>query len=180
MDGPIIPDLYNRIVSDRSGLEKILARLPGFRGYTEMSARRAADREVREFIVRLLQEQQQRLIGIERDLVSKGGIRAAGQSREAKTKFQIFVDRVNTASPGYSGFYDAVKVGSNDLANIYAFDAALIGYVDQFRDALDVLEKAVQNEEGIAEAVVGLERVADEANLAFNLREDVITGIRGG
>ena len=40
-------DLYERIVAERGGFEKMLQRIPGFDGYLDLAARRAADRHFR-------------------------------------------------------------------------------------------------------------------------------------
>ncbi len=170
-------DLYQKIVSQRSGLERIVARIPGFRGYKEMTARREADRMIREHIVGLLKEQMQRFIAAEKQMLSKGGLSAATKTREAKTQFQIFIDRVNTAAPGYAGFYAAQKVGSEELEKLYAFDAALVEYVDHFRTAIEAFDAAARSGEGMETAISNLEMIATEANAAFNMRDNVVTEI---
>jgi len=170
-------DLYQKIVSERHGLEKIMARIPGFRGYKEMSARREADRMIRDHIVGLLREQMNRFTAVDRELLKKGGLSAATKLREAKTQFQLYIDRVGAASPGYSGFYSANKIGPDELERVYAFDAALIEYVDIFRTAIEALDKALDTNENVDSAIKNLETVAIEANQAFNLRENVFTGI---
>src|SRR3954464_7393632 len=109
-------DLYQRIVGQRSSLESIMAKIPGYRGYKEASDRRAADRMIREHVVMLLKEQMNRLVSAEKKLMSSIGLSAAGKIRGAKMNFQTFIDKVNTAAPGYAGFYDAQKVGPDELA----------------------------------------------------------------
>lgn len=170
-------DLYQRIISQRSGFERVLARIPGFRGYTEMTARREADRMIREHIVTLLKEQMQRFIAAETRMLRQGGLSVATKIREAKTQFQIFIDRVNTAAPGYAGFYAAQKIGPEQLERIYAFDAALIEYVDHFRTAIEAFDAATRSGEGLDEAISKLEMVAMEANAAFNMRDNAVTEI---
>jgi hypothetical protein len=167
-------DLYEKIVSQRSGFEKLMAKVPGYRGYKEASDRRAADRLIREHVVRLLKEQMTRLNPIEKKILSGGGLSFASKTREAKTQFQIFIDRVNTATPGYSGFYDSKKVGPDELDKIYSFDAALISYVDRFREAIDALDAAAGAKDTIDQAVTALEVLAREANDAFKLRESTL------
>jgi len=169
-------DLYQRIVGQRSGLENIMAKVPGYRGYKEASDRRAADRMIREHVVTLLKEQMNRLVNAEKKLMSSIGLSAAGKVRSAKMNFQTFIDKVNTAAPGYAGFYDAQKVGPDELAQIYNFDAALIDYADKFREKIDALDKATK--ETFDAAVADLEALAQEANSAFAMRENVLTGIR--
>lgn len=170
-------DLYQRIVDQRGSLESLMAKIPGFRGYKEMTDRRAADRMMREHIVKLLKDQMGRLVNVEKKIISGGGLKHASETRSAKTGFQNFIDRINTAAPGYSGFFDAKKVGPDELQKIYSFDAALISYVDKFREAIDALDKAAQAKEEIGGAVTGLETVAHEANSAYALRDTLLTGL---
>jgi hypothetical protein len=170
-------DLYNQIVSKRSGLEQIIAKIPGFRGYKEMSARREADRMIRDHVVKLLKEQMGRLIRVEKKLMSEGGLAAVGKTRSAKTNFQTFIDRVSTAAPGYSGFYSAKKVGPDELDKIYAFDAALIDYVDHFSKAIDAIGAAIDSKGSLDEPIAGLETLAEEANSAYAMRDNILTGI---
>lgn len=170
-------DLYSRIVRDRGSLERLLARMPGFRGYKEMSARREADTLMRQHVAGRLKQVLERLASIEKIILDGGGLAFMSQTRSVKTKFQTFIDRIATDAPGYSGFYDAVKIGPEDLQVIYAFDEALLEYGDRFNEKLDELEQAVLKGEGIAEAIRELDALAIEANRAYDLRDDVLKGL---
>jgi len=170
-------DMYSKIVSQRSGLERIVARIPGFRGYKEMQARREADNIMREHVVQVLKEQLNRLVSIEKRLMQSGGLSLVGRSSEAKTRFQTYIDRVHTAAPGYSGFYSAQKIGPEELEKIYAFDAAQLEYADKIKAALDALDKAVSDKTGIEAAIDALSGLAQEANSAFQLRDNTLRGI---
>ena len=171
-------DLYSRIVRDRGKVEDLFARLPGFRGYMEMNARRQADRMMREHVTAQLKMQLNRLSEIEKVLLDAGGLAYMSKTRSAKTKFQTFIDRVATDSPGYSGFFDAVKIGPEDLEVIYAFDAALLNYVDKFKAKLDELQDAAMKNAGVDELIRSLDALTIEANEAYSLRENVLTGIQ--
>ncbi|MFW5772835.1 MAG: hypothetical protein ACOCZH_05865 [Phototrophicaceae bacterium] len=170
-------DLYSRIVRERGSLENLFARLPGFRGYMEMSARRQADRMMREYVAQQIRLQLQRLPQIEKQLVDAGGLKYMSETRSAKTKFQTFIDRIATDTPGYSGFFDANKVTQEDLQVIYAFDHALVGYADQFKEKLDALQAAATSGEGIEDAIRDLDALTIEANEAYSLRENVLKGL---
>ncbi len=170
-------DLYQRIVGQRSSLENLMAKIPGFRGYKEASDRRAADRMMREHIVQLLKAQMTRLVNTEKKILNSGGLKFASATRSAKTNFQIFIDKVNTAMPGYAGFFDAKKVGPDELAKIYAFDAALIGYADKFREKIDALDQTAASKEGLDKAIADLEALAQEAIAAYAMRDNVLTEI---
>jgi len=170
-------DLYRRIVSQRGSVENLLRRIPGFEGYLEMTARRQADRMMREHVATLLRQQLARLANIEKMLLDAGGLSYMSKTRSVKTKFQTFVDRVATDSPGYSGFFDAIRIGLDDLTIIYSFDEALLRYVDQFREKLDALQEAASKNEGVDESIRALDVLTIEANDAYSLREDVLKGI---
>lgn len=170
-------DLYERIVAQRSSFEELMARVPGYRGYKDASDRRAADRMIREHVVGMLKEQMARLVDIEKNILTGGGLSEAGKTRDAQIRFQTFIDRINTATPGYSGFFDAQKVGPDELARIYSFDAALVSYVNKYREALDALNAAVANKEAMPGAIAQLEALGTEANAAYDLRSNVLTQI---
>jgi hypothetical protein len=171
-------DLYSRIVSQRGSTEKLFARLPGFRGYMELNARRQADRMIREHVADQLRQQLNRVATIEKGLLDAGGLSYMSKTRSAKTKFQTFIDRIATDAPGYSGFYDAVKIGPDDLAVIYAFDQALLDYVDKFKQKLDTLQDAATKNEGVDQAIRDLDALTIEANEAYSLRENVLKEIQ--
>jgi hypothetical protein len=171
-------DLYSRIVSQGEGkLEKLLLKVPGFRGYKELNARRQADRMIREHVADRLRQQLNRLSNIEKILVDEGGLSYMSKTRSAKTKFQTFIDRIATDAPGYSGFFEAIKIGPDDLQIIYSFDEALLDYATKFGSALDALQSAAETNEGVKEAIASLDELTVEANEAYGLRENVLKGI---
>lgn len=171
-------DLYSQIVGQRGSLEKLLARVPGFRGYMEMNARRNADRMIREEVARQLRQQLNRLSVIEKALLDQGGLSYMSKTRSAKTKFQTFIDRIATDTPGYSGFFDAVKIGPDDLQVIYSFDLALLDYVDKFKAQLDALEHAAGDKAVLDQAIQTLDALTIEANEAYGLRDNVLKEIK--
>lgn len=171
-------DLYSKIVRQRGKVENLVARLPGFKGYMEMSARRQADRMMREHVAGVIQQQFDRLPEIEKILLDEGGLQYMSKTRSAKTKFQTFIDRIATDTPGYSGFFDAIKVTEEDLQVIYAFDQALLDYADQFKDKLDDLQQAALAGDGVDDAIRALDALTIEANAAYDLRENVLKDIQ--
>lgn len=170
-------DLYDQIVSQRGGFERLLNRIPGFRGYLDKGTRRTADRMLRDHIADQLTQRINRLASLERRLLDMGGLRYMSKTQSAKTKLQTYRDRVKAAAPGYSGFMDAIKVDAEALERIYAFDEAQVRYADRFDDTLNLLEDAINKNEGVEDAIRVLDALTVEANEAFSLREDVLTDI---
>jgi len=170
-------DLYSRIVRERGKVENLLARVPGFRGYMELNARRQADRVIRDQVAEKLRQQLSRFTTIEKTLLDAGGLAHMSETRSAKTKLQMFIDRVATDTPGYSGFFDAIKIGADDLEVIYAFDKALLDYVDKLSEKVSALQQAALNNADVDAAIRDLDAMTIEANEAYRLREDVLKGL---
>jgi hypothetical protein len=173
-------DLYNQIMNDKGSLERLVGRIPGFKGYLDRAARRTADRMIRDHLAGKLQERINRMAQIEKMLLEGGGLAYMTKTSSAKTKLQTYHDRVNTAAPGYSGFFAAVKIESAELEMIYSFDELQMVYVDKFDEALDKLQTAVTSKEGIDEAIQELDTLTIEANESFSRRDDVLTNIDSG
>lgn len=172
-------ELYDRIVSQRGEFEKLLARIPGFRGYLEKATRRTADRMLREYIADLLARRISRLVQLERRLLDGGGMSLMSRTSSVKLKLHTYRDRVAAAMPGYSAFDSAVKIDEQELETIYSFDEALITYVDRIDSALDALEKAIAENTGVEAAIADIDALSVEANEAFSLREQVLTKAHG-
>jgi hypothetical protein len=170
-------ELYDQIVSQRGSFEQLLARMPGFRGYIDKASRRTADRMIRDYIAGLLTQSLNRLAQLERRLLEDEGLLYMSKTNSVKTKLQTYRDRVKAAAPGYSGFMEALKVEADELERLYAFDEAQARYADRFGTALDALETAITNKQGIEEAIASLDALTIEANEAFSLRENVLTDL---
>jgi hypothetical protein len=170
-------DLYDQIVSQRGSFERLVARIPGFRGYVDKAARRTADRMLRDYVAEQLTQRIARFTQISRKLLDKGGLTGMGRTQDVQTKLQTYRDRVKAAAPGYSGFAESVKVGAEELERVYSFDEALIRYLDKFDEALNAYDQSIASDEGVDAALDSLSALATEATEAFSLREDVLTNI---
>jgi hypothetical protein len=167
-------ELYEKIVSQRGRLERIIARIPGFKGYHEKQARRTADRLLRDHIAAELDKRIDRLIRIEKRILDDGGLKYMSTTRAAKTKLQVYRDRVQTAAPKYDGMWAQVKIGNDELDKIYAFDEAQLEYLDDIDTALTALEDAVKSPDTLNDVIEGFNTVVSEADDAFKLRDNVI------
>lgn len=170
-------DLYDDIVSQRGSVQRLLARIPGFRGYQDKADRRTADTMLRNYIAGELAKRVNRFASIEKAIIEDGGLSYMSKTRDAKSKLQLYLDRLKAAAPGYSGFFAAVKIDTEELERLYSFDEAQIRYVDKFDDALATLDQNVKAKEGIDTAIAALDALAAEANEAFALRENVLTNL---
>ncbi len=173
-------DLFERIVSQRGSFENLLTRIPllgdNIESYLDMSAQRDADRIVREHIAGQLKQEINRLAQAENTILDGGGLKYMSKTRRVKSQLQTLADRIGTAAPGYA-FTGALKIGHQELDQIYAFDEALVRYVDMVAEAVDGIAAAANSSEGIDEALQSLQAVLTEADEAFDLRKNVINGL---
>jgi hypothetical protein len=169
-------DLYEQIKGDRGRIESFLGKIPGYKGYKEKEMRREADKLLRDTLARRLQEQWRRLPDVQKQLLSSAQIQWLDDIEGATMKLQLFIDRLKTATYGYAGFFDAVRVKEDELDQLYNFDLALGDQVDEITAAVDALSSAAMSKEGIGEAIARLNSAAVMANETFGRRQDVITG----
>ncbi len=169
-------DLFGKIEEGRNMLEKLASKIPGYSGYREREDRRQADRLLRETIARSYEEQWGRISQLQRDLIQEGGIEHVDRLEAAAIKLRTFIDQVKTASYGYSGLFDAVKVNEKELAALYAYDNALLEHLTSVTSAVDNVEASLADEVGLPAALRHLTTLAQECNNLFDKRVHVLTG----
>ena len=166
-------DLFDRVLSSQQGVEKLLAKIPGFKGYSTRKNRRAADRLLRETVANRFEEQWQRISAVQRELISEGGLLFVDDLEGAGVKLRQFIDRIRTASYGYAGFFDAIKVKEEELAAIYQYDLNLMTLADEVGSAIDNVEAALGTD-GLKTAIRDLTKVAQDCVDTFEKRAEVI------
>ncbi len=179
MKDDFVPDMFDKIEEESSGLGDLLGKIPGFKGYIERSRRREADQILRETIAARLEESRLQLSAVHQEL-GRDIIKAidfAEPLGRADTRLMGLIGKIKDAPQGYAGFFDAVKIKEDDLAEIYAFDESMLAYSDQI--ALDVaaLQKATAEDEDIDGAIRALDQTLREANSAFGERQELLSGM---
>lgn len=167
--------LYDEIVSQRGSFERLVAKLPGFKGYHEKNARRTADDMLRDHIAAQISQRVDEFERVEKLILNNVGMSYMTRTRDVKGKIRTFHDKVKTATPGYSGMWAQMKIGPDELDEIYAFDEAMLRYVDQLDVVIASLKEAALTKEGIDAAIVAVDDVMSEAIQAYALRDDVLT-----
>jgi hypothetical protein len=168
-------DLLGKISSTRGGLEKLVASIPGYKGYKEKEMRREADRLLRETLARKYEEQWTRLNGVQKRLLASGGIEYLDDVESAANKLRGFIDKLKTAAMGYSGFFDAVKVKEDALDKLYEFDNALNDGLLQISGTIDGIETAVGAKQGIPEAISRFDDQCRYLVTTLKQRKEVLT-----
>ena len=167
-------DIFNKVVSQQDAIRKLLGKIPGFSGYFERENRRSSDKVLRDMVAKQFEEVWSRISGLQRDLISQGAIYAIDDLEAAAVKIRQVIDRVQKASYGYSGFFDAVKINEKELELLYNYDLAMLDNVDAVSKAVDNVETSIGSD-GLPAAIRNLTTVAEQCVSMFNKRAEVIT-----
>lgn len=166
-------DILGRIREEQDIFSKILGKLPGFNGYFDRENRRSADKLLRDTVSNRYEEQWRRISSVQRDLISQGGLAYVDDLESASIKLRQFIDRLRSASYGYSGFFDAVKIRSEELEQLYQYDLWLLSLVEEIGRSIDNVESSIGTD-GLPAAIRHLTRLAGESVEAFEKRSEVI------
>ncbi len=169
-------DIFDKVTEDRDPFTRLLSKIPGFKGYIERNDRRQSDKLLRETIANEYEAHYQRLSGLQRDLISHGGLAYVGDLENAAVKLRQFIDRVRTASYGYAGLFDAIKIKEEELSKIYQFDAALLENGAVVSSAIDNVESSIGTD-GLPAAIRHLVSVSQDCLDLFNKRSEALKGI---
>lgn len=169
-------DIFDKVVGEQDFIKKLFAKVPGFKGYIERNDRRMSDKLLREQVALAFESQYQRVSALQRDLISHGGLAYIDDLEAAAIKIRQFIDRVRTASYGYAGLFDAVKIKEDDLAQVYQFDLKLLELDEAVSHAMDNVEASIGTD-GLPAAIKNLATISQSCVETFNQRSDVLKGI---
>lgn len=159
--------------------ERIVAALPGFRGYKEKELRRESDKLIRNHIV-------QRLTIARKDLKEVFQKLSDNKMQEVLTDMDRFVMRfdrvmqkINHASYGYAGFFNIVKIEEGKLDKMIEFDSGLLDETEKIVTETDTFKKEVvkQKLEKTRGHLDNLESMLEELEETFDGRDEVIKGV---
>lgn len=169
-------DFFEKVSSQVDPFKKLASYIPGFSGYVERQNRRDADKLLRETVARRFEEQWSRASNLQADLVSNGMLQFVDDIERAVLSIRTFIDKISTASRGYSGLFDSVKINEKELEAIYQFDAAFFDLADQISSALNNLEASLNDEAALPAAIRHLTSLARLAVETFERRAEIVTG----
>ncbi len=167
--------LLDQVKANLSSAEEFLAeKVPGYSGYKQKEMRREADKLLRETIAARMRTVKTQLDALQQDLISAGKLDLLDETGSAATQIQTFIDRVRTASYGYSGLFSATRVKEEDLDRIYEFDATLLDYADRVEAAIAQASADLESE-NLRPSILAIRSIAREANATFDQRREFIS-----
>lgn len=133
-------DELSNVQGQMSLPEKIAAFIPGFRGYKEKELRRESDRLIRNHLYLKLSIEKTDLREIEQKLADRRYFDVLTDMDRLLAKMDRVVEKINHASYGYSGFFDAVKVREENLDHMIDFDNKLLDGINALTTEIDAFK----------------------------------------
>ena len=172
-------DVYSDVKGQMRLSERIAAFLPGFHGYKEKELRRESDRLIRNHLYLKLSTAKTDLRTISQKLADRRYLDVMTDMDRLGAKMDRVVEKVNHASYGYTGFFDAVKVKEENLDRMIDFDNKLIDNVTALSTEIDAFKAEIASgvTTNLKTRVQAVTDKLESLEETFDKREEVILGV---
>ena len=172
-------DVYSDVKGQMRLSERIASFIPGFRGYKEKELRRESDRLIRNHMYLKLSAEKTDLREISQKLVDRRYFDVMTDMDRLLAKMDRVVEKVNHASYGYSGFFDAVKVKEENLDHMIDFDNQLLEGINVLATEIDSFKAdlASGNTSNLKTRVQSVTDKLESLEDTFDKRKEVILGV---
>jgi len=169
-----------RVQESEKFLERLMLMVPGFRGYQVREQRREADRVVRSYIYDALEHSRDDLMRCFQVLSDNKISELTEPINRTVAKVDRVAEKVNHASYGYSGFFDAIKIEQPELDNMLAYDTQLMDSARKFAEAATALR--IYLEQSKVEDARNMQQALDTSlgslESAFDQRKSIIEAVK--
>jgi ABC-type transporter Mla subunit MlaD len=172
-------DVYGTAKSQMRISERILAELPGFRGYKEKELRRESDKLIRNHLYQKLVTAESGFKTIFQKMADRRQMDVLTDMDRVVAKFDTVSAKVNHASYGYTGFFDAVKIQEAALDRMLAYDNQMMDQVNGIVNEVDAFKSDVSKQkfDKASDRVQNLTETLDAFAETLDKREGVIMGV---
>lgn len=122
--------------SEKNFFEKILDKIPGLKGYRERDDRRTTDKRLREYLARRLDIARGKISEIKLEYTNKGMLDKLDEIGELERRLMKLTDSIRYASYGYSGLFDQLKMGEEELNKLYEHDLSFLEAIEELENLL--------------------------------------------
>jgi len=168
-------DFRERIEEDENALQEIVSGLPGFEGYFEREKRRAADKMLREHLCGQADEATEDLERVSARWSRAGELDYVADLERVAGLLRRAGDRLRFADYGYTGFFDAVKIGEDELQRFYEYDLSLRGFIADIKEEIGKL--AAAGAEEVPVRIADLEEAMEALSEMIDERENVAASL---
>jgi len=172
--------MYEKAKGEMRLTERILAGLPGFRGYKEKELRRESDKIVRNHVYQRLMEARKDLKEVFQKLSDSKMHEVLTDMDRFIMRFDRVAQKINHASYGYAGFFNIVKVEESKLDKMIEFDTNMVDSAEKIVAKADAFKKEVakQKFEKTRDHLSNLEDMLETMEETFDQRDEVVKGVK--
>lgn len=164
----------SRHSENRNVVERILNYIPGFHGYLQKEYRRESDQLARNWMADKLQQSKRGLDDYMRALVDKGQIDGLPLCDRLKSRLDTLRSRMKGDVQGYSGFFDFVRIGEQELDEVYNLDMSLMEEVESLAGDIKTVASSSDGPQSI---IPKLQQQLDDVEQTYNQRGDLLKGL---
>ena len=163
---------YEQAQGQRNLLERLGAKIPGYRGFQDRELRRDVDRLLREHMASELGRLKAELRDRARAFTDAGKIGALNGFDRLDRQLDGLSQAVRFSDYGATGLFDAVKIDEPELERIYRFDLSVVDDLAQLES--DVAALPAPGGEDAGPALQRLQEAARSLDGKWRQREQVI------
>src|SRR4051794_5465894 len=130
---------YDEAKAQRNLLERITAKIPGFRGFQDRELRRDVDKLEREHLAAEIGRLKGALRERARAYTDAGQIGALQGFDRLDRQMDGLSQAIRFSDYGATGLFDAVKIGEPELTRIYEFDLSVLQDLTELESALSAV-----------------------------------------
>lgn len=159
--------------------ERLLAAIPGFRGYKEKELRRESDKLIRKHLGRRLSEAKNDLKDVYQKLSDRRWFEVLTDMDRLVARFDRITAKIDHASYGYAGFFNIIKVGEESLDRMIDFDNQLVEDTEKIAEEVEAFKKEFTKPE-VKKAKEHMQSLSDKLETfeeTFDKRKEVIMGV---
>jgi hypothetical protein len=169
-------DIQEKARDNMNCLERILHRIPGFKGYYEKEFRRAADQLQRDFIVTQLRKVKTGMNGVIQVAARQKNFELLREYDLFARKLDKDIGAIRYADQGYSGFFDLIKIREAELDKVYEQDALIVEAANSLNEEFKQLAASPLELSGLSPLRERLEQI----DALFEQRTALLKGYAKG
>ncbi len=159
----------------RNWLERLVDKIPGFRGFQDRELRREVDKLQREHLAKELGQIKQAVRGKAQAYTDAGQIGVLHLFDRIDRRLDGLSQAIRFADYGQSGFFDVVKINEPELEALYQFDLSLVEDLGRLAGDVAAIPLPGQGDpQAACEQVLG--RIAT-LNDKWAERKNVVSGV---
>jgi hypothetical protein len=143
-------DAFEQAKGQRNLLERLGAKIPGYRGFQDRELRRDVDKQQREHLAAEIGRLKTALANRARDYTDAGQLAALGAFGRLDRQLDGLQQAIRFSDYGASGLFDPVKIDESALESLYAFDLTVVDDVGAVEQAIAAVPAPAAGDSGPA------------------------------